>query len=224
MDWKPDQADMEQRWGSLKAMWLLVLVLPQLSLAWLRLDSASWVIFMAHSWKAELINMTQSGSWAAQSDSSWFFLPKKEISLLPDFHYITVSNYHYPRQPHHTQRQPHHSQHRWRQSQKGLDVSPLVFFCLNPHSHISDDDAGNHGDDDAVIFLPFDVTSFLPELSLLSSYSCYHLSLWSWTIFTIIMTPFLFWHLCTSIFFSELLPYLSRYCLLFFSHRFSYPI
>jgi hypothetical protein len=23
-------------------------------------------------------------------------------------------------------------------------------FCLNPHSHISDDDAGDHGDDDAL--------------------------------------------------------------------------
>ena len=60
-----------------------------------------------------------------------------------------------------------------------------------------------------VIILPFDVTSLLPELFLLSSYSCYRLSLW---------------HLCTSIFFSKLLSYLLRYYLLFFSHRFSYLI
>ena len=95
------------------------------------------------------------------------------------------------------------------------ELSPSTLLAQYKHSPSSSMMKG-------VIFLPFDVTSFLPELSLLSSYSCYHLSLLSWTIFT--NDTFIFWHLCTSIFFSELLPYLLRYCLLFFSHRFSYPI
>jgi hypothetical protein len=37
-----------------------------------------------------------------------------------------------------------------RGSRRDTSQAPGIFFCLNPHSHISDDDAGDHGDDDAL--------------------------------------------------------------------------
>ena len=75
---------------------------------------------------------------------------------------------------------------RYRSWRRRLMGNTSRRFKISPNLEDSDLTGG------VMLFLPFDVTSFLPELSLLSSYSCYHLSLLSWTIFTIIMTPLSF--------------------------------
>ena len=65
-----------------------ILVLPQLSLAWLQLDSASGVIFtssLLKSWACKYDLKWLMSHEQLRATLCWFFLPKK-ISLLSDFH------------------------------------------------------------------------------------------------------------------------------------------